>query len=133
MNLKRVIAAILCVIMFTSLTSCKQKENTSATEVSTTVSNNTTNETIAQNVFNTEAAVLNTTAVPSTHRLQQKGQALQQKTQRSLRYQKQKKKRLHLPMTLLIGQREKLLKNTKKRQRKPIHLQNQIRILHSKK
>lgn len=66
MNLKRVIAAILCVIMFTSLTSCKQKENTSATEVSTTVSNNTTNETIAQNVFNTEAAVLNTTAVPST-------------------------------------------------------------------
>lgn len=36
-------------------------------------------------------------------------------------------------MTLPIGQREKLLKNTKKRQRKPIHLQNQIRILHSKK
>ena len=66
MNLKRVIAAILCVIMFTSLTSCKQKENPSATEVSTTVSNNTTNETIAQNVFNTEAAVLNTTALPST-------------------------------------------------------------------
>ena len=66
MNIKRVIAAMLCVIMFTSLTSCKQKENTSTTEVSTTISNNTANETIAQNVFNTEAAVLNTTVVPST-------------------------------------------------------------------
>ena len=66
MNVKRVIAAMLCVIMFTSLTSCKQKENTSTTEANTAVSNNTANETIAQNVFNTEAAVLNTTAVPST-------------------------------------------------------------------
>ena len=66
MNIKRVIAAMLYVIMFTSLTSCKQKENTSTTEVSTTISNNTANETIAQNVFNTEAAVLNSTVVPST-------------------------------------------------------------------
>ena len=51
MNVKRVISAMLCVIMFTSLSSCKEKENTSATEGSTTVSNNVTNETIAQNVL----------------------------------------------------------------------------------
>ncbi len=66
MIIKRVMAAILALLMFFSLTSCKEKEDGSAKQESTTVPDIIANETVGGNVLNTETAVLNTTSEPST-------------------------------------------------------------------
>lgn len=66
MIIKRVMAAILALLMFFSLTSCKEKEDGSAEQESTTVPDIIANETVGGNVLNTETAVLNTTSEPST-------------------------------------------------------------------
>ncbi|MBO5065397.1 MAG: hypothetical protein J6D06_04705 [Clostridia bacterium] len=63
MNTKRVMAAILSLIMISSLTSCKENEGDSVVQESSTVSNNVVGETVTQNILNTESAVLNTTSV----------------------------------------------------------------------
>ena len=65
---KKVIAVVLCFLIAFSLNSCKENEDVSATQESTTeFSNNTNiNETVAENVFNTEAAILNTTSEHTT-------------------------------------------------------------------
>lgn len=65
MNTKRVIAAILSLLLLISLTSCKEKEDNSAEQETTTVINSISEETVVGNVLNTETAVLNTTAEPS--------------------------------------------------------------------
>lgn len=69
MNFKKFAAITLSLITVLSLTSCKEKEPTA--KESTTVSTDAVSETVAQNVLNTEAAVLNTTAVPSSQQSSQ--------------------------------------------------------------
>ncbi len=65
MNTKRVIAAILSLLLIISLASCKEKEDNSTEQESSTVINNIAEETVVENVLNTESAVLNTTSEPS--------------------------------------------------------------------
>lgn len=62
MNYKRMLAVILCLLMIFSLTSCKENDDITATTSTTEFNYNNTNDTIAESVFNTEYAILNTTS-----------------------------------------------------------------------
>ena len=61
MKLQKILAVVLSIIVIFSLTSCKEKENTTTTQESTTKPDNTFNETVAENVLSTESAILNST------------------------------------------------------------------------
>ncbi len=61
MNSKKVLAVILSLIAFFSLTACKGNEEAEVTQESTTVVNNGVNETVVGSALNTEIAIPETT------------------------------------------------------------------------
>ncbi len=61
MKLKRVLAVTLSLLVLFSLTACKGDKGDSLTQESTTVLNDVTNKTVADNVLNTEMSVCDTT------------------------------------------------------------------------
>lgn len=59
---KRVLAAILSMLLIFSLSACKGNEEVSTTQENTTVINDGINETVAESVFNTEATMVESTS-----------------------------------------------------------------------
>ena len=65
MNFKNILSLTLCFLIIFTLSSCKAKEDTSVTQLSTTEFNDAVTENVAENIYDTEFAILNTTSETS--------------------------------------------------------------------